>query len=101
MEVLELFPRHILEGDLEPSLLTPLQSHAQAVLQRPENSPDASTKLAGQLTQQRELALQEPAVAELCSNVLLPGCERWIRHVIDKQPPQGLSLIHISEPTRP
>ena len=20
---------------------------------------------------------------------LLPGCERWIRHVIDRQPPQG------------
>ena len=89
MEVLELFPRHILEGDLEPALLSPLQRHAEAVLQQPERSPDASAKLAGQLTQQRELSLQEPAIAELCSSVLLPGCERWIRHVIDKQPPQG------------
>ena len=89
MDVLELFPRHILEGDLEPTLLSPLQRHAEAVLQQPERSPDASAKLAGQLTQQRELSLQEPAIAELCSSVLLPGCERWIRHVIDKQPPQG------------
>ena len=89
MDVLELFPRHILEGDLEPSLLTPLQLHAEAVLKQPERNPDASGKLAGQLTQQRELSLQEPAVAELCGSVLLPGCERWIRHVIDKQPPQG------------
>ena len=73
MDVLELFPRHILEGDLEPSLLTPLQLHAEAVLKQPERNPDASGKLAGQL----------------CGSVLLPGCERWIRHVIDKQPPQG------------
>ena len=42
MDVLELFPRHILEGDLEPALLTPLQRHAKAVLQQPERSPDAS-----------------------------------------------------------
>ena len=63
MDVLELFPRHILEGDLEPALLSPLQRHAEAVLQQPERSPDASAKLAGQLTQQRELSLQEPAIA--------------------------------------
>ena len=71
MDVLELFPRHILEGDLEQALLGPLQRHAEAVLQQPERSPDASAKLAGQLTQQRELSLQEPAVAELCSSCLL------------------------------
>jgi hypothetical protein len=28
-------------------------------------------------------------VIELCRDVILPGCDRWIRHVMDQQPPQG------------
>ncbi|QEY31909.1 hypothetical protein EVJ50_06300 [Synechococcus sp. RSCCF101] len=89
MEVLDLFPRSILRGELKPDLLERLIAHSRSVLRQPEASPDASVKLAGQLSQQRELNPAQPAVEELCRTALLPGCERWIRHVIDRQPPQG------------
>ena len=89
VELLSLFPRTLLKGQLSPDLLEALRNHCQVVLQHPENSPDASAKLAGQLSQQRELALDHPVIQQLCSSVLLPGCERWIRHVIDQQPPAG------------
>lgn len=89
MEVLSLFPRYLLKGELEPALLESLQVLAQQVLANPDLAPDASSKLAGQLALQRELGPQFPAVESLCRSVILPGCERWIRHVIDQQPPQG------------
>ena len=89
MEVLELFPRYLLKGSLPEALLSHLQAMAGAVLADPDSHPDAAPKLAGQLSLQRELGPQEPAAAELCSTVILPACERWIRHVIDRQPPQG------------
>ena len=89
MEVLELFPRYLLKGCLPTALLGNLQVMAAAVLADPDSHPDAAPKLAGQLSLQRELGPQQPAAAELCSTVILPACERWIRHVIDRQPPQG------------
>lgn len=89
MEVVELFPRYLLKGQLPKALLSQLQAMAAAVLADPEAHPDAAPKLAGQLSLQRELGPQQPAAAELCSTVILPACERWIRHVIDRQPPQG------------
>ena len=89
MEVLELFPRYLLKGCLPTALLSNLQVMAAAVLADPDSHPDAAPKLAGQLSLQRELGPQQPAAAELCSTVILPACERWIRHVIDRQPPQG------------
>jgi hypothetical protein len=89
MEVLSLFPRYLLKGTLEPRLLSDLQQLSRQVLADPGSTPDASGKLAGQLALQRELGPQYPAVAELCASVLIPACERWIRHVIDQQPPQG------------
>jgi hypothetical protein len=89
MEVLELFPRYLLQGHLSAALLEELQSLAREVLVAPERNPDASAKLAGQLALQRELGPDRPAVVELCRSALLPACERWIRHVIDRQPPQG------------
>jgi hypothetical protein len=89
MEVLSLFPRYLLRGNLPTSLLPELRQLAAAVLAAPERSPDASVKLAGQLSQQRELPQDHPAVVALSRTVLLPACERWIRHVIDLQPPQG------------
>jgi len=89
MEVLELFPRYLLKGQLPDALLSDLQAMAAAVLADPESHPDAAPKLAGQLSLQRELGPHQPAAAELCRTVILPACERWIRHVIDRQPPQG------------
>jgi hypothetical protein len=89
MEMLSLFPRFVLKGQLPDALLANLQALAQRVLDDPDTSPDASRKLAGQLSQQRELAPGHPAVDELCRTVILPACEHWIRHVIDQQPPQG------------
>ena len=89
MEVLSLFPRYLLKGELEPALLEGLQRLATEVLVHPEKAPDASPKLAGQLALQLELGPQFPAVEQLCRHVILPGCERWIRHVIDQQPPEG------------
>jgi hypothetical protein len=88
-EILTLFPRYVLKGSLSASLLEALRSLAQEVVASPELSPDASQKLAGQLAQQRELNPQQPVVKELCQGVILPASERWIRHVIDLQPPQG------------
>jgi len=89
MEVVELFPRYLLKGQLPEALLSQLQAMAAEVLADPTAHPDAAPKLAGQLALQRELGPHQPAAAQLCSTVLLPACERWIRHVIDRQPPQG------------
>jgi hypothetical protein len=89
MEVVELFPRYVLRGELPPGLLADLQALAAEVLAHPEACPDAAPKLAGQLALQRELGPDRPAAAELCHSVILPACERWIRHVMDRQPPQG------------
>lgn len=89
IEMLTLFPRYVLKGTLSTELLTALNRLAAKVVASPEAAPDASLKLAGQLSQQRELNPQHPVVQELCQQVILPGCERWIRHVIDLQPPQG------------
>jgi hypothetical protein len=87
--MLTLFPRYVLHGQLPAGLLEALMHLSRQVVSSPEQSPDASRKLAGQLFQQRELHPQHPVVQSLCQSVILPGCERWIRHVIDQQPPQG------------
>jgi len=89
MEILSLFPRYLLKGALEPELLKDLLELAGAILENPSTTRDASFKLAGQLTQQLELGPKHTAVIDLCTSVILPGCERWIRHVIDQQPLQG------------
>ena len=89
LEVLTLFPRTVVKGRLAAPLLADLQALALAVVKAPERNPDASAKLAGQLFQQRELPIQHPKVEELRRGVILPSCERWIRHVIDSQPPGG------------
>ncbi len=89
MDVLDLFPRSILRGTLPDPLLQQLTVLSESVLAHPESSPDASAKLAGQLRQQRELRPDQPGVQELSNNHLLPACDRWIRHVMDRQPPQG------------
>ena len=65
MEVLELFPRYLLKGNLAKTLLSSLQILAKEVLKAPERSPNASHKLAGQLALQLELGPQQPAVQEL------------------------------------
>lgn len=89
MEILDLFPRSILKGQLPAPLLETLLELSRQVLANPAASPDASAKLAGQLSHQRELQPQQPGVATLMTEHLLPACERWIRHVIDRQPPAG------------
>ena len=89
IEVVDLFPRSILKGELPTPLLKELLALGKTVLKNPEANPDASLKLAGQLSQQRELRPGQPGVQSLIGDQLLPGCERWIRHVIDRQPPQG------------
>jgi hypothetical protein len=89
LEVVDLFPRSILKGELPTPLLEELLALGTKVLKNPESNPDASLKLAGQLSQQRELRPNQPGVQPLIEDHLLPGCERWIRHVIDRQPPQG------------
>ncbi len=89
MEVLELFPRYLLKGHLGDPLLLDLLQVAREVVATPERNPDASAKLAGQLSLQRELGPDRPAILELCRSQLLPACEQWIRHVIDRQPPAG------------
>ncbi|MFM1798583.1 MAG: hypothetical protein RLZZ117_861 [Cyanobacteriota bacterium] len=88
-EILSLFPRTLLRGQLNSELLADLLCLASEVATTPEASPDASGKLAGQLSQQRELPLAHRATRALGQEVILPACERWIRHVIDQQPPQG------------
>jgi hypothetical protein len=89
MEVLSLFPRHVLKGRLNHSVLADLCQLAARIAADPSTSPDASTRLAGQLFQQRELRPDNPVVIRLCRDVILPACEHWIRHVIDQEPPQG------------
>ena len=89
VELISLFPRTLLKGRLPDDLLDRLLDHGRRLMRHPEASPDASTKLAGQLSQQRELRPDLPLTRELTTEVLLPGCERWIRHVIDREPPQG------------
>ena len=53
MEVLSLFPRHLLKGELPGPLLSDLQQLAHSVRAEPGVAPDASVKLAGQLALQR------------------------------------------------
>ncbi len=89
MEAVDLFPRSIIKGMLSPELLDDLLKLSRSVLANPDASPDASSKLAGQLSQQRELRMDHPSVQSLLNEYLLPGCEQWIRHVIDRQPLQG------------
>ena len=89
MEILDLFPRSIFRGALPDSLLSQLQRVSTDVLADPDASPDASTKLAGQLSQQRELSPTLPGIQQLCVEHLLPACDRWIAHVMARQPPQG------------
>lgn len=89
MQVISLFPRSLLKAELSPDLLVQLLSLAGEVLGDLRTTSDASAKLAGQLSLQRELSPAHPAVIDLCRSVVLPGCERWIRHVIDREPPQG------------
>jgi len=89
VEMLELFPRYLLKGRIADPLLKALIGLSGAVAADPLTRPDASAKLAGQLALQRELAPDQPAVRELCEGQILPACERWIRHVIDRQPPGG------------
>jgi hypothetical protein len=89
VELISLFPRTLLKGRLPQDLLDRLLEHGRELMRRPEASPDASAKLAGQLSQQRELRPDLPLTRELSQGVLLPACERWIRHVIDREPPQG------------
>ena len=62
MEVVDLFPRSILKGELPTPLLKELLALGSQVLKNPEANPDASLKLAGQLTQQRELTPGQPGV---------------------------------------
>ena len=50
MEVVDLFPRSILKGELPTPLLKELLALGSQVLKNPEANPDASLKLAGQLT---------------------------------------------------
>ena len=89
MEAFDLFPRSIIKGKLSSELLDDLLKLSRSVLANPDASPDASSKLAGQLSQQRELRMDHPSVQSLLNDYLLPGCEHWIRHVIDRQPLQG------------
>ena len=89
MDVLDLFPRSIPKGTLPTPLLEALLKLAGNVLNRPTDHPDASRKLAGQLSEQRELKSDQPGIETLCAEHLLPACHRWIRHVVDRQPPQG------------
>ena len=87
--MLELFPRYVLKGRLPSPLLAELVSLAEVVTADPHSRPDASAKLAGQLALQRELGFDHPSVHHLCKGEILPACERWIRQVIDRQPPGG------------
>ena len=89
MEVLDLFPRSIFKGELPAPLLKTLLGLGESVLTNPMASPDASSKLAGQLSQQRELRPEQPGVQTLMDAHLLPACHHWIKHVMDRQPPQG------------
>ena len=52
VEVLDLFPRSIYKGELPAPLLATLIDLADRVLADPSANPDASSKLAGQLSQQ-------------------------------------------------
>ena len=47
MEVVDLFPRSILKGELPTPLLKQLLTLGTQVLKNPEGNPDASLKLAG------------------------------------------------------
>ena len=42
MEVLELFPRYVIKGNLAKTLLSSLQVLAKEVLKAPDRSPNAS-----------------------------------------------------------
>lgn len=88
-EVVSLFPRYLLKGRLKQQLLENLQALADRVVKNPYWTADASAKLAGQLFQQRELRSDLPEVIRLSRDVVLPACETWITHVMEKQPPNG------------
>ena len=62
LEILDLFPRSIFKGSLPEPLLQQLLSISSEVLAHPSASVDASAKLAGQLSQQRELSGGPPAI---------------------------------------
>ena len=89
MEVFSTFPRFLLKSQIGEALLAQLQGLGNDVLADLSCTTDASAKLASQLTFQRELPSNHPAVARLCTSVILPGCEYWICHVIDREAPQG------------
>ncbi len=76
MDVIDLFPRSIVQGGLDLKLLNQCLLHGEDVLRNPGANPDASMLLAGQLNQQRELNPTHPAVRELCESVLLGGGRR-------------------------
>lgn len=90
MELSSLFPGlYLLRSHLQDPLLASLLNLAGEVQSTPECTRDASPKLAGQLSLQLELPYGHPAVVELCRTVILPTCERRIRHVLDQQPLRG------------
>ena len=70
MDVLDLFPRSILKGQLPDPLLQQLIALGEQVMTAPHRSPDASAKLAGQLSEQRELTPDLPGVQELMNQQL-------------------------------
>lgn len=85
-EMLSLFPRYVLQGRLAADLLERLRDLAQTMVATPDRYGDAAPKLAGQLALQLEIGPGEPAAAELCEQVILPACDRWLRYVMDRQP---------------
>jgi Putative 2OG-Fe(II) oxygenase len=85
-DMLALFPHHVLQGQLPEELLRRLQAMAAAMVADPAAHGDASSKLAGQLALQLEIGPSQPAAADLCHQVILPACDRWLRHVMDQQP---------------
>ena len=66
MDVIDLFPRSIVQGEVDLKLRNQLLLHCEDVLSNPSANPDASMRLAVQLNQQRELNPAQPAVRELC-----------------------------------
>jgi len=84
-----LFPRSIFKGSLPGPLLNRLVCISADVLANPGAIPDSSAKLAGQLSWQRKLSPGHAAIQQLCAEHVLPACDRWIFHVMERQPPQG------------
>ena len=65
MECIDFFPRSIVKGKLSVHLLDGLVELSCRVLADPDASVDASNKLAGQLSQQRELRVDHPSIQDL------------------------------------